>query len=62
MPEERANWLRAVMEREFPEAEVTGFEQLIDAMPNDPKDRRVATAAVGPARKSVLGAPPRSGS
>jgi len=34
MPQERANRLRAIIEREFPEAEVTGYEHLIDAMPN----------------------------
>ena len=46
MPEDRANRLRSIMEREFPEAEVAGDEHLIDAMPNDPKDRHVAAAAV----------------
>jgi PIN domain-containing protein len=46
MPQERANRLRAIIEREFPEAEVTGYEHLIDAMPNNPKDRHVAAAAV----------------
>ena len=46
MPADRANLLRAIMEHEFPEAEVTGYEHLIDAMPNDPKGRHVAAAAV----------------
>lgn len=46
MPEDRVNRLRAIMEREFPEAEVTGYEHLIDAMQNDPKDRHVVAAAV----------------
>ncbi|MGH7272451.1 MAG: PIN domain-containing protein, partial [Polyangiaceae bacterium] len=46
MPEDRANRLRAIMEREFPEADVVGYEHLIDAMPNDPKDRHVVAAAV----------------
>lgn len=46
MPEDRASRLRSIMEREFPEAEVAGYEHLIDAMPNDPKDRHVAAAAV----------------
>lgn len=41
-----SNRLRAIMEREFPEADVTGYEHLIDAMPNDPKDRHVVAAAV----------------
>jgi len=38
--------LRATMERAFPEAEVTGYEPLISGMPNDPKDRHVAAAAL----------------
>lgn len=46
MPEDRANRLRAIMKREFPEADVVGYEHLIDAMPNDPKDRHVVAAAV----------------
>ena len=37
---------RALMERYFPEADVTGYERLIDAMPNHPKDRHVAAAAL----------------
>jgi predicted nucleic acid-binding protein len=46
MTEDRANRLRAIMEREFPEAQVTGYEHLVDAMRNDPKDRHVVAAAV----------------
>lgn len=46
MSEDRVNRLRAIMERAFPEAEVIGYERLIDAMPNDPKDRHVVAAAV----------------
>jgi len=46
MPAEKARRLRAIMEREFPEAEVTGYEHLIAAMKNDEKDRHVAAAAV----------------
>ena len=46
MPEEKANRLRAIMAREFPEAEVTGYEPLIAAMKNHQKDRHVAAAAV----------------
>lgn len=46
MSEEKANRLRSVMEREFPEAEVKGFEGLIAAMENDEKDRHVVAAAV----------------
>jgi predicted nucleic acid-binding protein len=46
MPEASARRLRAVMEREFPEGEVKGYEHLIAAMENDEKDRHVAAAAV----------------
>jgi hypothetical protein len=46
MPEERAKRLRAIMQREFPEAEVTGYEHLVPAMRNHEKDRHVAAAAV----------------
>jgi predicted nucleic acid-binding protein len=46
MPEEKARKLRAIMEREFPEAEVTGHEHLIAAMRNQEKDRHVSAAAV----------------
>jgi len=34
------------MEKYFPEAEITGYEPLVSAMRNDPKDRHVAAAAV----------------
>lgn len=34
------------MKREFPDAMVTGYESLIAAMTNDPKDRHVLAAAV----------------
>lgn len=46
MPEDKANRLRAIMTREFPEAEVTGYEHLIAAMKNHEKDRHVVAAAV----------------
>lgn len=46
MPEAKAERLRAIMEREFPEAEVTGYAHLIAAMRNHEKDRHVAAAAV----------------
>jgi predicted nucleic acid-binding protein len=46
MPEEKARRLRAIMEREFPEAAVTGDEHLVAAMRNHEKDRHVAAAAV----------------
>ncbi len=34
------------MRRAFPDAEVTGYESLIDGMTNEPKDRHVLAAAV----------------
>lgn len=46
MPAGKATRLRAIMEREFPEAMVTSHERLVAAMPNDEKDRHVAAAAV----------------
>src|SRR4051812_35147244 len=46
MPAHNASRLRAIMEREFPEAMVSGHERLIAAMTNDEKDRHVAAAAV----------------
>lgn len=44
--EEQAERLMATMRRAFPEATVRGHEPLVDAMPNDPKDRHVAAAAI----------------
>jgi hypothetical protein len=46
MPADKAKRLRAVMERYFPEAMVTGYEPLVAAMKNDAKDRHVVAAAV----------------
>lgn len=46
MTDEKALRLREVMESAFPEAMVTGHEQLIEAMKNDKKDRHVVAAAV----------------
>jgi hypothetical protein len=34
------------MERAFPEADVTGYEHLVTAMPHHAKDRHVVAAAV----------------
>lgn len=45
IPAAKAARLREHMERFFPEAMVTDYERLIDAMPNDPKDRHVAAVA-----------------
>ena len=42
----KAARLRATMERAFPEAGVSGYEPLVAAMRNDPKDRHVAAAAL----------------
>jgi hypothetical protein len=46
MAEDEAQRLRAIMEREFPEAQVTGYEHLVAATKNHEKDRHVAAAAV----------------
>jgi predicted nucleic acid-binding protein len=46
MPADKAGRLRAKMEDNFPEAEVTGYELLTSAMPNEEKDRHVVAAAV----------------
>jgi predicted nucleic acid-binding protein len=46
MAEEKAARLRAVIVREFPEATIEGYEQLVVAMKNDEKDRHVVAAAL----------------
>jgi hypothetical protein len=46
MPVDKAGRLRAKMEDNFLEAEVTGYELLTPAMPNHQKDRHVVAAAV----------------
>ncbi|MFT3913433.1 MAG: PIN domain-containing protein [Anaeromyxobacteraceae bacterium] len=46
MPADRAARLRAIMEANFPEADVSGYELLTPVMPNHEKDRHVAAAAV----------------
>jgi predicted nucleic acid-binding protein len=43
---EKSLQLVEAIRRAFPEGEVTGYEFLIRRMPNDPKDRHVAAAAV----------------
>ena len=43
---EQAHRLRDAMTGAFPESMVSGYEPLIDVMPNDRKDRHVAAAAV----------------
>lgn len=37
---------RAVMDEKFPQALVTGYEELIDSLKNEPKDRHVLAAAI----------------
>jgi predicted nucleic acid-binding protein len=46
MSEAQASNLAAAMRRLFPEAQVTGYEDLIPSMRNDQKDRHVVAAAV----------------
>lgn len=46
MTEVQSAHLRAAMGNAFPESLVTGYEPLIGAMQNDPKDRHVAAVAV----------------
>lgn len=46
MAEDSAAKLVAVMQRAFPEAQVTDYKALIPSMRNDEKDRHVAAAAV----------------
>lgn len=42
----KAQRRRQTMEKAFPEAMVTGYEDMIEVMGNDPKDRHVLAAAV----------------
>ena len=46
VPPDKAARLRATMEKFFPEADVKSYQPLVEAMPNHPKDRHVAAAAV----------------
>jgi predicted nucleic acid-binding protein len=46
MQADKAARLRAIMEANFPEADVSGYEPLTPVMPNDEKDRHVVAAAV----------------
>ncbi len=45
-PGRLTEYLQSELRANFPEAWITGFERLIPAMPNDPKDRHVLAAAV----------------
>ena len=44
-PDQATRWNEAV-KKAFPEASVAGWEGLVSAMPNDPKDRHVLAAAI----------------
>lgn len=44
--EEQAARVVAKMREHFEDAEIAGYEPLVEAMPNDPKDRHVLAAAV----------------
>lgn len=44
--QEKVDRMISLMERHFEDAEVTGYEGLIPAMTNDPKDRHVLAAAI----------------
>src|SRR5450432_2676172 len=46
VPRDKAARLRVTMEKFFPEADVKSYQPLVEAMPNHPKDRHVAAAAV----------------
>lgn len=46
LPREAVDHRLAEMRRSFPDAEIVGYENLIDGMTNDPKDRHVLAAAV----------------
>jgi predicted nucleic acid-binding protein len=46
MTQEKARRRESELRRHFPEAWIEGFEPLIDAMTNDPKDRHVLATAV----------------
>ncbi|MEU4564335.1 PIN domain-containing protein [Actinoplanes sp. NPDC023936] len=46
LPPDRVDRRLGQMARSFPDAQVTGYESLIDGMTNHPKDRHVLAAAV----------------
>lgn len=52
--EEQAAYLFDRIANAFPEAAVTGYEPLVDAMRNDLKDRHVAAAAVRAAAQVIV--------
>lgn len=51
---EAARRVVVAMRQAFPEAAVTGSEELIDAMTNHPKDRHVAAAAVAASAQVIV--------
>lgn len=44
--QEKVDCMISLMKRHFEDAEVTGYEGLVPAMTNDPKDRHVLAAAI----------------
>jgi predicted nucleic acid-binding protein len=54
MNQDQAEHLVEQMEKHFPEALVEGYEPLVEAMPNDPKDRHVAAAAVKAGAETIV--------
>ena len=54
MNQRQAEHLVGQMALHFPEALGRGYEPLIDAMPNDPKDRHVAAAAVKVGAETIV--------
>jgi hypothetical protein len=56
---EKATHRVGVMRREFPDAMVTGYEPLIDAMTNDSKDRHVLAATLRADAEIVVTANPQ---
>lgn len=54
IPEDRVDRRIAHMRRAFPDALTTGYESLVEAMTNDPKDRHVLAAAVRANAEAVV--------
>jgi predicted nucleic acid-binding protein len=52
--EDRAGSRIAQMQRFFIDADVAGYEDLIEGMPNDPKDRHVLAAAIRGGAETVV--------
>ena len=50
LAQSKADWRLDMMRESFVDAEITGYEDLIPVMQNDPKDRHVLAAAVRESR------------